>query len=323
MANAGISEARLRLIKTRQWNLAWGKDYIAAQWATKTEVPGISTPSILHPEKLGSRAFHCISQNETWVAFLALYHPRVWDIHEQRVLFPQPTPHFLQGHQLALGTTWPPFKGTLDVAERLGMLSRHRKCRVHLESGDTAYAPFPYLGDLLCFLNDEEGPYVINLSVKDKYESFRRKGPRPGKPQSSEDSPSVMDRHSLERIYYKDAGIPTHQVIGGAIDLELRTNLSNLFQYHSKPTTIEYNLKVRLWAHFQQCVGTGLITNKIIKDTAIKLQTTSEEIKDILMQGIWNRKVKIDLFRPMLMDRPLRPMIDDPIEIYRDWFSRG
>ena len=75
MATSRINEARLRLIKNRQWTLAWGKDYVPAQWATPREAPGSSTATILCPKKVGGRPFHLMSHNETWVALpLSIIH---------------------------------------------------------------------------------------------------------------------------------------------------------------------------------------------------------------------------------------------------------
>lgn len=323
MANAKISEARLRLIMKRQWAPAWGADYIPAQWATPREAPGLSSATILRPLKLGGRAFHTLSQNETWVALLSLYQPNVWDIHEQRVLFPQPTPHFLKGHPRTQGVEFDGLQGTLSVAERMGVLKRHPKCRIRLSSDEAAYAPFPYLGDLLLFLEDEGGPYVINFTVKDKFESFRRRGPKPGRPEMKEDDPYVISRHALEVMYYKDAGIPTRQVVGKMIDQELRSNLHYLFLFHGEPTKVTDADKYRIWEFFQSEVGSGRTAYSLVKNVASHMSLNPHDVKSLLLQGIWNRRVQVDLFKPVLMDRPLRPMVEDPVDVYKSWFSRG
>lgn len=322
MAIARISEARLRLIMKRQWKQAWGQDYVPAIWATPREAPGLSTATILHPEKLGGRPFHTLSRNETWVSLLALYHPCVWDIHEQRALFPQPRPHFLYGHPLAGGEPFPPFRGTLSVAERMGILPRHPKCRVQVEGGCAEHAPFPYIGDLLVFLSDEDGPYLINLTVKDKMESFRRRGPRPGKPAAGDDEIHAVQRHALERTYYEDAGIPTRQVVGRAIDQELRANLHDLFLSHAEPVPLSRAVQATLYQYFQDHVGSTTRADLLVRNAAQQLGVDAIVIRNVLMQGVWSRQIRVDLFRPFLIDRPLRPETDDPIAVYRDWLAR-
>lgn len=322
MANARISEARLRLIKKRQWTLAWGKDYVPAQWATPREAPSSSSATILCPKKVGSRPFHLMSQNEMWVALLVLYHPFVWDVHEQRVLFPQPLPHFLQGHPRARGVNFPPFRGTVDVAERMGMLSKHPRCKVRLGKEEVGTAWFPYLSDLLVCLEDDEGPYLVNLTVKDKPESFRQRVHREGTQSFKCDDTGVLNRHAMEAEYYADAGIPTRQVVGKKIDEELRNNLYSLFQFHADETSIPEATCHALWDFFAHHVGRPVKACDLINQVAEKMGLKLDEVKIVLMQGIWHRKILVDLFRPVLTDRPLRRMSEDPVAVYQSWFKR-
>lgn len=324
MAIARITEARLRLIRKRQWKDNWGKDYVPATWATPQEAPGISKATILHPAKLGGRPFHTLSPNETWTALLALLHRDVWDIHEQRVLFPEPRPNFLFGHPKAKGEHFPPFKGTLDVCERMGILERHPKCRVKLNAdGEQAMAPFPYQGDLLVFLQDLEGVYAVNLTVKDKVKSFRRHGPKAGKPQSDRDDLSAIDRHSMEEQYYEDAGIPTRQVAGESIDFDLRCNLHDLFLSHAEQVAIPVSVQGELYQYFQERVGSSATALQLVVAAARRLEKSESEILTVLKQAIWQRQVRVDLFRPFLVDKRLRPEVDDPLVVYGGWFSRG
>ena len=323
MAINRISEARLRLIKKRQWTLAWGKDYVPAQWATPREAPNSSTATILCPKKVGGRPFHLMSQNEMWVALLVLYHPCVWDVHEQRVLFPQPIPHFLQGHPRAQGLNFLPFRGTVHVAERMGMLSKHPRCKVQLGEGEVGIAWFPYLSDLLVFLEDDEGPYAINLTVKDKPESFLELAYREGKQNRKGADIGVLNRHAMEAAYYADAGIPTRQVVGKILDDELRNNLYSLFQFHADETSFSEATCHTLWNFFAYHVGKPIKACDLVNQAATKMCLNLDEVKTVLMQGIWQRKIMVDLFRPVLMDRPLRSMSADPVDVYKDWFSRG
>lgn len=324
MAVLRINESRLRQIKKRQWGEPrWGKDYLPAQLANPKEAPSGSHAVILSAEKLGGRSMHLMSMNESWVALLALYHPQVWDIHEQKVLFPQPCPHPLQGHKRAQGMNFPPFRGTVAVAERLGMLSRHKRCRVKLADGDTSQAWFPYIGDLLVFLEDAEGLYAVNLNIKDKEDSFRRVFPREGRACLDEDDDGVLNRHALEREYYADAGIPTRQVVGRHINEELRNNLFCIFQFHREKTSLSKVMKEGLWEFFSSHIGTTRRVCDLIQQAAGHLALDPYEVNTVFHQGVWNRKILVDLMRPVLTDRPLRPMQVDAVDVYRDWFRRG
>lgn len=283
----------------------------------------MSTASVLRPQKLGGRPFHTLSQNETWVALLALYHPNVWDIHEQRVLLPMPSPHPLQGHPRALGKNFKPYRGTLEVAQKMGMLSKHPKCRVTLNDGSVAFAPFPYLGDLLLFMQDADGAFVVNHNIKDKRESFRRRGPKPGKPDTYTEHIGTVNRHALETCYYEDAGIPTRQVVGREIDLDLRINLNELFLSHAEHTGLSDTTAFGLLQMFRANVGSKKDAYIVIQEASETFKLNLSKVRTVLMQSIWHRQIQVDLFKPLLMDRPLKPMVDDPLQVYKDWFARG
>lgn len=120
MAQTKITWERLLQVTRRQRPDRWSPDYIAGIFADPREAPGISTAAILRPRKLGGRELHTLSYNETCAALLALYNPACFEIFDQRMLSPEPRVHLLYGHPKAVGLALPSFKGTLDVAERLG-----------------------------------------------------------------------------------------------------------------------------------------------------------------------------------------------------------
>lgn len=320
MAINKINEARLRLIQKRQFTDAWGKEYQAAIWATPKEAPGLSSATILHSAKLGGRPLHTLSRPETWAALLALYHPNVWDVHEQKMLFPGPRPHFLYGHPSCVGQVFKPVLGTLAVAERMGCLSKHPKCRVRLD-GESVWAPFPYVGDLLLFLEEDGTNYAVNWSVKDKSADFRRRGPSPGKPRTAEVELAAVRRQALEANYYLDAGIPTHQVAGQQIDASLRANLYQLFLSHAEPRTVSEQSFQELCKHFNQVVGTTTPAYLAIQQAALKWGLSVTTVRNLVEQGIWYRRIHVDLFEPLLFDRRLKPQLRDPLVVYQDWFK--
>ena len=129
MAQTKITWERLLQINRRQRHDRWSPDYEAAIFADPLEAPGISAATILRPRKLGGRELHTLSFNETCAALLALYNPACFEIFDQRVLSPTPRPHLLCGHPKADGVALASFRGTLDVSERLGRLSKHPKVR--------------------------------------------------------------------------------------------------------------------------------------------------------------------------------------------------
>jgi len=324
MANPKKDEARLRLLKDRQWQDKWGKDYIPAILANPKEAPSISEFTILTSAKLGRRGVHTLSKSETWLAIFALFNPRLWELHEQRILYPTPRVHFLHGNPRSRGQMFLPFKGTLDVAERMGTLDQHPICKIRVEKEGRVRlidAPFPYVGDLLLFLEDRNGAYVVNWNIKDKVESFSLSRPRRGKPQTPNNQ-GAKNRNALEAMYYQDGGIPTREIAGAQLDFELRCNLKELFGAHLHQIHIPSELQLDIANSFENAVGTRLPADKLCKELANTHQLDTEDLVHFLKQCIWHRKVRIDLFNRFLMDKPLRPEVQDPLEVYSDWFSR-
>ena len=325
MAVFRTNEATLKRISERQWVDHWGQNYTAAIFANPKEAPGISTGTILTPQLLGRRDFHTLSRNETWAALLALHHPSIWELWEQRILYPCPRTHFLFGHNRAVGQTFSRFEGTIDVADRLGILNKHP--RVSVKKGEDPQsrqmAPFFYIGDLLLFLKDEHGAYLLNWPVKDKYKDFRRKGPhRFGKLHPDVDDKGAIERNLLEETYFSDAGIRTQQIAGEAIDFELRCNLYDLFLDHAIDIKIEQDVRDQIMDVFREAIGTQILAYKVVREVATKFRVPERESLSLLRQGIWQRELRVDLFRPVLIDRPLRAEVRDVFDVYGYWFKR-
>lgn len=325
MAQFYKNEARLRLIRKRQWQDRWGSDYIPAQMATPREAPGIATGTILRPEKLGEREFHLLSESETRAALLALYHPRCWDIHEQRILYPGPRPHFLFGHPRSRGAAYAPFRGTLEVCEELGCLPRHPRLWLKPKPGTTnrTVVPFPFIGDLLLFLDDAQGSYAVNWTIKHRLSDFRRPMPRRApRTLDAGDDESAVQRHQIEALYYADAGIRTQQVAGADIDQEVFWNLRDLFLDTTFPLTLDESRRHAAIHLARDAVGRDvplyIVADDIVRETGVERRDAIAVIR----QAIWKRRLRINLFVPILSDRPLRAEEEDVLERYAGWFKR-
>ncbi len=324
MAQTKINETRLREIRKRQWEDKWGKDYIPSIFANPKEAPSLSEFSTLICAKLGRRQAHTISKPETWLAIFALFNPGLWELHEQKILWPTPRAHFLHGHPRAKGQKFAPLRGTLDVAERMGILDSHPVCKIRVGQGSASrlvFAPFFYIGDLLLFLEDDRGLYCVNWNIKDQEAGFDLSRPGTRKPQTPGDV-GVRNRNALERLYYMDGEIPTREIAGSQLDFQLRCNLKELFGAHLHNTNIPSEIQTEITNSFSDAIGTRIRADQLCRELATSYRLEIEDLRDFLKQGIWNRKIRIDLFNSFLMDKPLRPEIEDPLEVYADWFSR-
>lgn len=324
MAQFKRTEAALLRIRGRQWKQRWGAEYVAAIFADAKEAPGISTGTVLRPSKLGGRELHVLSESEEGCAIFGLYNPDCFEIHEQFVLFPTARPHPLAGHPRARGAAFKPILGTLDVAERLGVLSKHPRIRMFSASQDRRLiVPFPLLGDLRLFMDSPGGPYCIDWPVKGKYEDFRRKGPR-AKPRPLDDleDSTTVARLELQKTYHSDADIRTHQASKDKIDLQLRLNLAALFLEESHPVPLASEHRDAAMAMARSFIGVDSPMYLVARRLAREFRIDDREAKAFICQGIWRRQLRVDLFRPVLMNKPLRPEVTDALVKYSDWFAR-
>lgn len=319
--------ARLKTILKRQDNPTWGRDYTPAILAVRGEAPSVSQALIIIPEKLAEREVHLLSLPEFFAALLGLYNPNVVGLQEQRMLSPGPRAHPLYNFPGAIANGLPALRGVIDAAQRLDYLSMLPRVWVSDPEceGRRRDIVFPYVGDLLWALQGTDGrPYCINWSIKDSESAFKRplQHDRFVTPEGRV-STGILARHELERTYYADAGIRTVLVAGDAINEHVRSNLRHLYLYHDRKVRLPIQEQSELLARFQSCLETGMPPSEVIVRLVGAGKYSIEDCKNILYQGIWCRKLRVDLFQPVLIDRPLRPERQDVLDTYADWFSEA
>jgi hypothetical protein len=324
MAQIKKTDLRVRQIVARQWKQRWGPNYVAATFADAKEAPGISTGTVIRPMKMGEREFHTLSEPETFLALLALYHPDCWEAHEQFVLFPKPREHPLQNHPRAPGIRFKPFLGTLAVLKRLGR-SNHPRVLMKLEDDPPRWlmTPFPFTGDLRLFMQDFKGAYCINWPVKNKYADFRQKGPRAKpRPLDDLDDPSSIARQELEVEYHSDAEIRTHPVSKDRLDVNVRLNLRNAFLDDSRTFSMSADQRADALCLAREAIGQDVPMYVVARRMAKEFLIEDVDAIALIHQGVWRRELRVDLFRPLLTTKPLHPEVTDVIDAYADWFAR-
>lgn len=322
----GVTESKLRRIYQRQDQPRWWKDYLPAILATPQEAPNISRASMLTPGKLGGREFSALSTPELAFSLLALYHPWVKEIHEQKMLSPEPRPHPLMGYPGVVGIELPPVRGIVDVAERLGYIDMLP--RVHVTEStisDTRRSVvFPYIGDLLLFIQRPASNriYCVNWSIKGKAGDFKRpilkkgrNGRSPGRIQAT------LARHEIEEVYYQDVGIHTLHLSGEDIDPHLFANLRQIFLHHRRELTLTTEQRKEILGRFRAALEACVAPMDVIPRLTGAGRYTVDDCRTLLFQAIWYRKLRIDLFSPVVLDRPLRPEDRDALDVYADWFK--
>ncbi|WP_027467882.1 hypothetical protein [Deefgea rivuli] len=306
----------------RQSQSKFGKDYQPAIKAVPSEAPSISRCSRLYWPRF-ERELHLLSEVERCACLLALYNPCLFELNEQRVLWTQPRPHPLSEHPLIRETTLPPLPGLYHIAKRIGVERTLRTVWL-TDDADSPHVKLPYVGDLLLFLTDEQGPFLVNWSVKSTDSGFEQQlGQRPSARRSERSQGRAKIRHQLEELNYSEAGIQTIRITGTKLDKQLCANLSQLYPWVIRKMTLHADSRAKIIAEYQQIIGTPSSPLDILPTLLTRYHCTREEAQNTLYRGIWERILPVDLFNPILFDRPLRFAKLDPLVHYADWFRRG
>ena len=315
-------QEKFNQIMGRQRWFEWGDEYIPSTLAVPREAPKGSRISRLNSVKLG-RTLHVLSTPERVFTQLALCHPNLLDIHEQRMLSPYSAGHPLRGHPLTRGTFPTPVRGTLAIAEEIGF--KHHMFVSERADGSRVKMPFPYQGDLLLYMNGRDGiPYAVNWTVKDREEAFRERRSSKAKTpvQQKEDRDHAELRTELEKAYYASAGIRTVQVSLDKVQPTVIANLDMLFVVHGIPLSHDQGLLDDFSANVREAVLAG----NPVAYVAIKYGTRwggRDEFIARIYQDIWNQKLSLNFFSPILIDHPFSTDGGDLFSVFGSLFEES
>jgi hypothetical protein len=303
----------------------WLGDYQPANMIGDADCPRQTRPSSLCDPCL-KRCLQAQAGTERPFILLALHNPNLLDLHEQKMLFFSPAPHPLSNHIAARGMQLPSLRGTLAIAAAMGQLNRHALVRAPKDHPILCgkMVPFPYIGDVLAYLKDAEGPYAVNWSIKAVPEDFHRTYKRKRMPPTKEDQERAEFRHEIERLYYLDGRIPTHHLVPTLIDSDLSINLLNLYYWYAR-TPIDdraTNIYGEIVDWYREQLPLGRLMYDHAKDAAKKFGIQIYDAKWALKTAIFNRQLRVELFCVVADNLSLLPELNDPFERYADWFRR-
>ena len=315
----GRTIARRKTMYERQETYRFGAEYLAATMATRDEAPPNSRPSQLKAAKLGGRKLQLMSIPERKAVTLALYNPNVIEIFDQALLWPSEHLNPLAVLDPDRANRYPEFRGTIDVAERLGYIDIHPTIR-YKKNGKSKLLPWPYQGDLLLFQSNASEFRCTNWSVKKKRADFLRhkRGDRRTEERSRR---RQRARYEIELVYYNDAGIPTVPVTEEELDQTLVANLLRLCCYSSLKTELEPAQSASIVDAFVAGMATGVPPSVTIARVAMQERCSVQDAKIVFHHAVWERKLRIDLFSPLRIDRPAIPEQTDVLAHYADWFE--
>jgi hypothetical protein len=184
---------------------------------------------------------------------------------------------------------------------------------------------YPFVSDFLVRLRPADGGqhYCVNWSVKDSEVAFKRPPLRGGsirKKRQGEDPEVILARHEMEEVYHIDAGIRTHRIAGNLIEPHLIANLETCFGYHHRTVSLPGEQQSEIVQKFQIALDTGITPREVILSICSRTKATEHDCRVLLYKAIWLRKLRVDLFSSVLINRPLKPEKRDVFEVYADWF---
>ncbi|MDP3513750.1 MAG: hypothetical protein Q8S20_13475, partial [Sulfuritalea sp.] len=156
----------------------------------------------------------------------------------------------------------------------------------------------------------------------DTYRAFKCPPPKAnGKPRRQQESRLALTRHELHKEYFASAHIRSLELAGEAFDFHVAANLRQLFLHHRRPVTLPAELKEEILEKFRAALATGVPPIEVLLIYTERGRCTLHQCRDLFYQFVWNRELRLDLFQPVLIDRPMHAEERDVIEIYADWFK--
>lgn len=320
-----LTEARLRTILSRQDPPAFGRDYQPSIRAAREEAPDQSRFALIW-SALVDRDISTISRPEKWVLYIVLYCPWLFDIQEQRMLPYLQAPHPLTGHPRAAGMKLPNFRGTLAIAEELCALEVHPV--LHIASTDDptvmAAVPFPWIGDFLLFLQDDQGPYCINLTIKNTEAEFDvpTVGIKPNTDMKRAARHAEV-RHRAEQILYADVGIPTIRVAADKVNTTVLANLEHIYGWQRRMHSFEEAQRMEIVDALRSGVLAGVSALEVIHNLMAEFGYALYDLKVVMYQAIWKREIRIDLYQYFFIEQPLIAEHRDVLAEFSQWFKRS
>jgi hypothetical protein len=103
----------------------------------------------------------------------------------------------------------------------------------------------------------------------------------------------------------------------------VRCNLRALHLEVSRPSPdLDATARDDLIHELRETVGKDVPAYLTARRLADLFKLRPEDVMVVLYQAIWNRQIRVDLFRPVLADSPLRLEREDVLVRYATWFER-
>lgn len=317
MRKAYPSIEREKTIRSRQDPPTWGTGYLPGQFATREEAPDASRPHRVKCAYLG-RDVHLMSDPELFAFLVGRWTNTFIDLHEGRMLSPEPSLGFLAGGPYGEQSYLGAHPGSISIAEELGLLKY-----LPVIKSKQGWIVYPLLSDLLFFGKDKNGFYSVNWSIKAEPEDFERSfkgGPKGEKINSDEEHQA---RLLIEDEIYKKAQIRTLHIALSDIPKNFRENLRLLYQYLPRQPSLPTNLQEDFIEEIRNRIPKQVPLFETMQKFVQKHGGPLYDYTVVLYKALWSSEIKCNLNRPVQMDLPLRPEEKDLRKVYEMWTWRG
>ena len=312
------SAARNATIRQRQDGPTWGSGYLPGQLATREEAPDYSRPTTIYSHR-HKRQVHLMSEPELGAFLLAEWLDRFFELHEGRMLHPEPSPGFLIGCPLMDQTYVAAHPGTLQVADELGLIKYHPIFR---SAGKPPIA-FPMLADLLLFGRDSNGIYPVNWCIKNELEDFDKAFKRLSPGERKKSDVAHQARLEIEEKLFFIAKIRTIHIAGKDMPPQLVANLRQIYPSAYQPRNLPNNLVADFLAAIRERIPNRVPLHETFIAFTRRHGGSMYDYRTEFQRAIWTKEVRCDLGRPLQMDRPLTPEKERIEDRYEMWCARG
>lgn len=308
-------------IYRRQSIQRWGSTYDPAIHAVAGEAPPKATPVAFFSERLG-RTMHALSHGEAFFIAVALMNPMVWDLHEQAILHPYPSQHPLAAHPTHGLQPWPATRGTLEILNDWGVFHRHPKVSLSKEPGQIEDRAWPWISDIRLFLIDSQGPYVVDLDVKDRTGAHAM--PYAGDAMAAYSKSAHKKANLRERAYQAynaELNIKTRRVAKDQVSDTALKNLLRIVMRVQSPLNLPASLVSDVEAALVEAAVHGDTPVRAVRRVVSGDRATISALR-VMDWAIWQRRLCLDFEHDILVDRPLIRAEVDLVDLHAELFKR-
>lgn len=318
------SPRRLTVILERQDPMRWGAKYLPGQFGTKQEAPDAPRPGTIYSHLLG-RDIHVMSTPERYAVLLGLYGGPVGELHEGRMIHSEPAAGPLTGYAPASAYPMVGHSGTIEVADRLGLLRWHPTIQVpsKADAKQKVTVAYPLLGDLLWYFHLPNGIRCVNWTVKDEEDDFEKpfEGNWPPRKATASQIEAAKARPLIEAATYQEAKVPTVRVSLSSIPRHLRENLRAIYKQLKYRCALEDSVRRDFIGDLNLQLVNGVSIFETTRAYLARYGGTLQDYRFAADQAIWNRDLRIDLSRPYCFDQPVGPEPADMLSKFKSWFD--